>query len=172
MNSIQERFILKGQHFVCTGELTIAAATTAVLHIKTGENDIIFDNPLNLSLMADHVKITVHEDVVTTADGGANGIVSNNNRILKTAPTAQFFSTPTITDVGSELMSIKIFGSPDNATKIAQRSSGLGTDFGMMIFEKNKSYTISFENQDVNDTAEIGYSMTFFEVTPDDTLLG
>lgn len=171
MNSIQERAIVNGKHFICTGEMTLVAATTTLLHIKTGENNIIFDTPLNLNMMAGHVKILVKEDAIASADGSSNGLVANNNRILKTAPTTEFFSAPILSNEGVEIIENKIFGSSDNATKIAQRTSSLGADYGMVIFEANKSYIISFENQDADDTAEIAYSMTFIEYTDEDKLI-
>lgn len=142
------------------------------LLIETNENPAVFNNPLNLNLMSGHIKITVYENSSVSMNGGSNGIVSNNNRILKTPATTKFFNSPTIVDIGDELLSIKIFGSPDNATKIAQRNSSVGADFGMFVFDRNKKYIMVFENQDINDIAEIGYSMTFFEVKTTDTLLG
>jgi len=140
--------IMKGVHYFAGFELAALAAPSVTYYLfKTGATEVVIDAQGFVTRSGDF-NFRIFEDSIISVDGAAIGI-QNSNRPLQNevdfAPTVGFFSGPTITNNGTEMINFPVRATDTVGNKTAQTYNigGFGKEF---ILKKNTNYLMCIEN--------------------------
>lgn len=106
--SVQERAVEMGMGFVCTHIVTIGANTNASVQLTTDDTHLITINNLRVtSLGTVPAVVELYEDAtITTPGSSTTRIISNINRRSTILPEFTTLNYPTISDIGTNIMTI------------------------------------------------------------------
>ncbi len=151
--------MLRGNAYVFSGDTTLAASAVADFHIKTGDSDVII---YGVAVNVDGAETLVQGYVESTvsADGSGLTVAAQNRRINGQPKDTTFYSSPTITDVGEEVMHVVAYGDTQGSkTSLASGQEGL-----QFLLGRNTSNVLRITNRDGASSVKVAYKLQFLEV--------
>jgi hypothetical protein len=151
--------MLKGNAYVMSSDLTLAASGVTDFHIKTGVRDIII---YGVSVSVDGAETLVQgfAESTVSANGAGFNVQAQNRSTNRQPDTVNFYSAPTITDDGEEVIHMVAYGETQGSkTKLANASEGL-----WFLLKKNSSNLFRITNRDGASSVKVSYKLQFIEV--------
>ena len=133
--------ILRGELFLCFGEIVIAQGATKVCQLKTGDIDT-YAYGIRLSSNIEALTFKIHESPTIT-DGTVALTPTNYDRTSTNAPLFRIYTDPTNVSGGTLIKEYRHYSLPNAPVQTSMEGNGT-----FMFLKRNSSYSLSFTNGD------------------------